>query len=60
MIFPDDPKTLAELEAQARQIAARIKVIKDRAEYRLQIGGPVTRGPRPEEYEEKDVNKESP
>jgi len=33
---------------------------KFRAEYRLQIGGPVTRGPRPEEYEEKDVNKESP
>jgi len=49
MIFPDDPKTLAELEAQARQIAARIKVIKGRAEYRLEIGGPVTRGPRPEE-----------
>jgi hypothetical protein len=48
MIFPDDPNTLAELEKQARQIAAQIKVIKDRAEYRLQIGGPVTRGPRSE------------
>jgi len=44
MIFPDDPKTLAELEAQACQIAARIKGIKDRAEYRLEIGHDVVRG----------------
>ena len=49
MIFGDDSQRLADLEKQARQIAAQIKVIKDRAQFRLEIGGAVTRGPRPEE-----------